>query len=99
MEAPSGGLCRGTSPGRTGSVALGVFVAFQTLVALIRHDRPAVLFWWDGAAAPLVAILWIRNLTLAAGAGACAALLLRLSLRGAGAPPGAAPARRRALVG
>lgn len=80
MKGPRSGVRPGTFPGRFESLALGAFVAVQTLIALVRHDRPEVLFWWDRAAAPLVAALWLRNLALAAAAGAVAVLLLRWAL-------------------
>lgn len=61
-----------------GAVLLfGLFVALQTFVLLARGDRWEVLFWVTRETWLLVALLWLKNLALAAVAGAAFVLLLR----------------------
>ncbi|HQR47513.1 MAG TPA: hypothetical protein PK598_16050, partial [Thermoanaerobaculia bacterium] len=77
----------GRRPGAT-VLLFGLFVALQTFVLLSRGDRWEVLFWVTRETWLLVALLWAKNLLLAALAGAAFVLLLRRAreLPGAAAP-------------
>jgi hypothetical protein len=77
----------GRRPGAT-VLLFGLFVALQTFVLLSRGDRWEVLFWVTRETWLLVALLWAKNLFLAALAGAAFVLLLRRAreLPGAAAP-------------
>ena len=50
------------------AIALGVFAAIQTFVFFARRDRFSVLFWWTSESWLLVALLWCKDLALAAAA-------------------------------
>jgi 4-amino-4-deoxy-L-arabinose transferase-like glycosyltransferase len=54
----------------------GIFVAVQTFVLFAQADRFEVLFWWTRETWLLVLLLWLKNLALAAAAGAAFTLLL-----------------------
>lgn len=68
-------------PASRAEAGFAAFVAVQTFVALAEEDRWSVLLWWQPDAWPYTALLWLKDLALAAAA-ACAAILL---LRGADA--------------
>ena len=59
---------------------VALFAALETLLLLIRHDRPEVLFWWDAQGWPLVLGLWLRDLALAVAAFLAVRLLIRTLL-------------------
>ena len=67
-------------PGRA-AVLFGLFVALQTFALLARRDHWDVLLFFTRETWLLVPLLWLKNLALAAGAGAVAALILSKTAR------------------
>ena len=72
---------------------LALFVFLQTLAALVRSDRLEVLLWWTRETWLLLALLWAKNLGLAALAAALVVAAFRFLEAAAGAGPHAARAR------
>lgn len=64
----SGGRPRWGREWSRAAIALGVFAAIQTFVFFARRDRVSVLFWWTSESWLLVALLWCKDLALAAAA-------------------------------
>ena len=64
-------------------IVFGAFVSVQTFFFLARQDKFEVLFWWTGESWPLVVLLWLKDLGLAALAGFLAVKLLRLTVEAA----------------
>jgi hypothetical protein len=62
------------------ALLFGLFVAVQTFVLLARRDRWEVLFFFSRETALLVALLWLRDVGLAAAAGVLAGWILRKTL-------------------
>jgi hypothetical protein len=72
-----------TRPLERAAVLFGTFAATQTFALLAQADRWAVLLYVTRETWLLVLLLWLKNLAVAAAAGAVAAFLLR---RAAGLP-------------
>ena len=69
------------------AVVFGLFVALQTFAWLARWDRWEVLLFFSRETWLFVALLWLRNVGLAAAAGVLAGWVLRRTLPGPGDEP------------
>lgn len=81
------------APRDAAEAALGAWAAVQVFFLLAERDRFEVLFSLDPASLPFVAVLWVRNLAVAAAASAAFVALLRLTGRWASREPEEGPPR------